>query len=59
MKNTLLIVTLMVTSMVFSQDKWPKMMFDRDANFYDIKQDFQKEQASNNLKDGNIIGNIE
>lgn len=53
MKNTLLIVTLMVTSMVFSQDKWPNMMFDRDANFYDIKQDFEKyyqEKAGNALK---------
>ncbi|MCX7551136.1 T9SS sorting signal type C domain-containing protein [Xanthomarina sp. F2636L] len=42
MKYTLLLATLLVTFLSFSQDKWPNMMFDRDANFYDIQQDFEK-----------------
>src|SRR5690606_12634230 len=53
MKNSLLIVTLMATSLAFAQDKWPNLMFDRDANFYDIKQDFKKHyqaKAGNSLK---------
>ncbi|WP_162919949.1 VPS10 domain-containing protein [Hanstruepera ponticola] len=42
MKKTLLSLFLMLAAMSYSQDKWQQMMFDKDANFYDIKADFER-----------------
>lgn len=36
MQMKLLFIILFISSLSFSQDNWQKMMFSREANFYDI-----------------------
>ncbi|NQY29807.1 MAG: T9SS type A sorting domain-containing protein [Flavobacteriaceae bacterium] len=39
-KKYLFILTLSLTALAFSQDKWQNMMYDHENNFYDIQKDF-------------------
>ncbi|WP_165780059.1 VPS10 domain-containing protein [Hanstruepera neustonica] len=41
MKKILLFVFIILTTLSYSQDKWQQMIFDRNANFYEIQSDFE------------------
>ena len=60
MKKTLLFIFMVIGAVSYSQDKWQQMMFDRNANFFDIQTDFNiyyKNQVKNlkNLPKGKGI----
>ncbi|PWI30617.1 hypothetical protein DI383_03975 [Flavobacteriaceae bacterium LYZ1037] len=42
MRKTLLLLSLFITSIAFCQEQWQTKMYDREANFNDIRQDFEK-----------------
>ena len=41
MKKTILILFMVIGAMSYSQDKWQEQMFDKNANFHEIKADFE------------------
>ncbi|TYA60135.1 T9SS sorting signal type C domain-containing protein [Formosa maritima] len=54
MKNKLLALILLLSFCSFSQENWQNMMFDRNANFNDIKKDFQKYYQKNVINTNKI-----
>ncbi|MDB9961405.1 T9SS sorting signal type C domain-containing protein [Oceanihabitans sp.] len=47
MRKIIIIIFILSSAMSYSQVNWQEMMFDRNANFYDIQNDFYKYYKEN------------
>ena len=44
MKKLILLISVLTITAAFPQSSWQDMMFDRDANFYDVQKEFSEYQ---------------